>query len=125
MDRLLVALQKEFVDVKTTISRFIDNEEIYLKFLYRFPDETQFYQLKQRLIEHKYDDKTLAIAHTFKGLTANLGMNKLFHMSAKIMNDIRNKNYDNIENDFLEIESNYEKICTLIQKYKPVNVEVN
>ena len=122
MNNLLVDLEKVEVDVTQTLSRFMDNEELYLTFLYRFPEEKQFEELKIKVNNREYDEGILAVAHTLKGLTANLGMNNIYQLTAKIMMDIRNSQFDNIEETFLNLEKNYKQICNLIMKHKSMAV---
>ena len=66
MNKLLVDLEKLDVDVNKTLSRFMDNEELYLTFLYRFPNENKFNELKGKIENEEYDDCILVIAY-FKG----------------------------------------------------------
>ncbi|NLP26849.1 MAG: hypothetical protein GX365_05835 [Clostridiales bacterium] len=122
MNRLLVDLEKLEVDVTKTLSRFMDNEELYLTFLYRFPDENQFRELKHKIKNEEYDDGILAVAHTLKGLTANLGMNGIYQLTCKIMKDIRNYQFDSVKGTFLELEENYKQICSLIMKHKSMAI---
>jgi HPt (histidine-containing phosphotransfer) domain-containing protein len=118
MHKLLQDLKTVDVDVEHTLDRFMNNEEIYLKFLNRFPDEKQLSELKSLLAKKQYDDTTLGVAHSLKGLTANLGMNKIFKLSAKIMNDIRSHDFEEIDSAFSELEKNYNDICSLIYIHK-------
>lgn len=122
MNKLLVDLEKLEVDVTKTLSRFMDNEELYLTFLYRFPDENQFRELKHKIKNEEYDDGILAVAHTLKGLTANLGMNGIYQLTSRIMSDIRNSRYDNIEDIFLDLEENYNQICGTIMEHKSMAI---
>jgi HPt (histidine-containing phosphotransfer) domain-containing protein len=118
MHKLLQDLKALDVDVDHTLDRFMNNEEIYLKFLNRFPDEKQLLELKHFLVKKQYDDTTLGVAHSLKGLTANLGMNKIFKLTVKIMNDIRSRDFDEIDSTFAELEKNYNDICNLIYIHK-------
>lgn len=98
------------------------NEELYLTFLYRFPDEKQFEEFKNKIINREYDEDILVVAHTLKGITANLGMNIIYQLTAKIMWCVRNSQFDDIEVTFLDLEKNYNQICNLIMKYKSMAV---
>ncbi len=122
MNNLLVDLEKVEVDVTKTLSRFMDNEELYLTFLYRFPEEKQFEELKNKVNNREFDEDILVVAHTLKGVTANLGMNSIYQLTAKIMRDVRNSQFGDVEGTFLDLEENYNQICNLIMKYKSMKV---
>lgn len=118
MNKLLVDLEKLDVDVNKTLSRFMDNEELYLTFLYRFPNENKFNELKGKIENEEYDDCILVIAHTLKGQTANLGMNGIYRLVCEIMKSIKNSQFNEIKEKFLALEENYNQICDVIMKYK-------
>lgn len=118
MNKLLVDLEKLDVDVNKTLSRFMDNEELYLTFLYRFPNENKFNELKEKIKNEEYDDCILVIAHTLKGQTANLGMNGIYRLVCEIMKSIKKSQFNEIKEKFLALEENYNQICDVIMKYK-------
>ncbi|NLK70025.1 MAG: hypothetical protein GX286_01110 [Clostridiales bacterium] len=118
MNKLLVDLEKLDVDVNKTLSRFMDNEELYLTFLYRFPNENKFNELKEKIENEEYDDCILVIAHTLKGQTANLGMNGIYRLVCEIMKSIKKSQFNEIKEKFLALEENYNQICDVIMKYK-------
>lgn len=118
MNKLLVDLEKLDVDVNKTLSRFMDNEELYLTFLYRFPNENKFNELKEKIENEEYDDCILVIAHTLKGQTSNLGMNGIYRLVCEIMKSIKKSQFNEIKEKFLALEENYNQICDVIMKYK-------
>ena len=118
VNKLLVDLEKLDVDVNKTLSRFMDNEELYLTFLYRFPNENKFNELKEKIENEEYDDCILVIAHTLKGQTANLGMNGIYRLVCEIMKSIKKSQFNEIKEKFLALEENYNQICDVIMKYK-------
>ena len=112
---LFEALKKLGVDVDGTISRFMNNSDIYYKFLSRFPDEDRITPIKEALTAKDYD-KLLQAAHKLKGVSANLGMNTLSASAAKIVEKVRHNTYDGMEADAAEAEAASELICKTIKE---------
>ncbi|MGN0675932.1 MAG: Hpt domain-containing protein [Oscillospiraceae bacterium] len=113
-NNLFKALKDLGVDVDGTISRFVDNSEIYIRFLKRFPDEDRLTPIKDAIKAKDYD-KLLQAAHKLKGVSANLGMNELSGKAAKIVDKVRSGNYDGFEADSDSVEEAYNIICDTIK----------
>jgi len=113
-NNLLTALREIGVDVDGTISRFMDNSEIYVKFLTRFPDEDRITPIYEAVAEKNYE-KLLSAAHKLKGVSANLGMTALSAKAAEIVIKVRNEIYDGFEADAAEVERLSEQICGIIK----------
>ncbi len=113
-NNLLTALREIGVDVDGTISRFMDNSEIYVKFLTRFPDEDRITPIYEAVAEKNYE-KLLSAAHKLKGVSANLGMTALSAKAAEIVTKVRNEIYDGFEADAAEVERLSEQICGIIK----------
>ncbi len=113
-NNLFVALREIGVDVDGTISRFMNNSEIYLKFLARFPDEDRITPIHNAIFEHDYE-KLLSAAHKLKGVSANLGMTELSASAAKIVTKVRHDIYDGFEEDAAETEKLYNHMCEVIK----------
>jgi len=113
-NNLLAALKEIGVDVDGTISRFMDNSEIYIRFLNRFPDEDRITPIKEAVAEKDYE-KLLSAAHKLKGVSANLGMNSLSKKAAEIVTKVRNGFYDGFEEDAAEAERLSEQVCEIIR----------
>lgn len=115
-NNLLNALREIGVDVDGTISRFMNNSEIYVKFLARFPDEDRVTPIHEAIAAKDYD-KLLAAAHKMKGVTANLGMNQLSAKAAEIVTKVRNGFFDGFEEDAAEVERLSNQVCGVIRAY--------
>lgn len=115
-NNLLNALREIGVDVDGTISRFMNNSEIYVKFLARFPDEDRVTPIHEAVAAKDYD-KLLAAAHKMKGVTANLGMNQLSAKAAEIVTKVRNGFFDGFEEDAAEVERLSNQVCGVIRAH--------
>ncbi len=113
-NNLLTALREIGVDVDGTISRFMNNSEIYIKFLARFPDEDRITPINEAVAAKDYE-KLLAAAHKLKGVSANLGMTELSGKAAEIVTKLRNEIYEGFEADAAEVERLSEQICSIIK----------
>ena len=113
-NNLLTALKEIGVDVDGTISRFMDNSEIYVKFLTRFPAEDRITPIHEAIAQKDYD-KLLSAAHKLKGVSANLGMTALSSKAEEIVVKVRNNIYDGFEEDAAEVERLSEKVCEVIK----------
>ncbi|MBQ5320091.1 MAG: Hpt domain-containing protein [Oscillospiraceae bacterium] len=113
-NNLFTALREIGVDVDGTISRFMNNSEIYVKFLARFPDEDRITPIHEAIAEKDYE-KLLAAAHKLKGVSANLGMTNLSGKAAEIVTKVRNGFYEGFEEDAAETERLSDQICSVIK----------
>lgn len=81
-------LQGVGVDVDDTIDRFADNEDLYLSCLSRFSTESDINQLLDA-IERNNPKECFEIAHSLKGVSANLGFTALYEEIAKLTDVFR------------------------------------
>lgn len=113
-NNLLTALKEIGVDVDGTISRFMNNSEIYVKFLSRFPDEDRITPIHKAIAEHDYD-ALLAAAHKLKGVSANLGMTALSSKAAEIVTKVRHNICEGFEEDAVAVEQLLNQVCDVIK----------
>lgn len=109
----LKSLEDYGADVKNTLERFMGNESLYKKFLKKFIDDKNIFSLKKSVDETNYED-SLKYAHTLKGITANLGITPMYTILDKMVSDIRNNDFDSINNLYSALDEEYQEICTLI-----------
>ncbi len=114
-NKLFMSLKELGVDIEGTISRFMDDSEIYAKFLSRFPDEDRMTPIKDA-IKAGDNDALLKTSHKLKGVSANLGMNTLSQKAEVIVSKLRNNVFDGFEQDAAEAEKEYNIICDTIIK---------
>lgn len=114
-NKLFKALKDLEVDIEGTLSRFCDNEELYMKFLLRFPDEDRITPIKDSISARNYD-MLLQAAHKLKGTSANLGMNRLSSKAEKIVKKVRSNEYTGFEADAADVEIEYDLVCSTIRE---------
>ena len=103
------------INFEENISRFAGNESIYIKFLKRFLEDNTYTNLKQAYSQKSYEDIE-KYAHMLKGLTANLGINRIFSLSNDIVQSIRQKEFNKIDNLYNKLAKEYELTIQMIKK---------
>lgn len=72
-----VKLEMLGVDIDETLERFVDNEGLYFRCLNKLIDDKN-YENMNNAISEKNSQAAFEAAHALKGVTANLGLNKLY-----------------------------------------------
>ena len=112
-NKLFSALKALGVDIEGTLSRFVDDDVIYTKFIARFPDEDRITPIREAA-EASDSDALMRTAHKLKGVSANLGMNTLSQKAEKIVSKVRNGVTDGFESDIEDAAQEYDLICKTI-----------
>ncbi|MCM1023311.1 MAG: Hpt domain-containing protein [Prevotella sp.] len=112
---LFAELKKIGVEVDRTISRFMDNSEIYVTFLKRFPDEDRISPIKEAISEKDFE-KLSQSAHKLKGVTANLGMTGLSETAHSIELKAKSKTLDGAAEALELAEKLNGDICRIIKE---------
>ena len=113
IDEVMEKLSAEGVDLDTTLHRFLDNKDMYAKFLKKFLNDTN-YDRMQEDCEAKDYDKLLESSHALKGLTGNLGLDPMFKKLSDMVADIRAKDYSRIDELNEGIKRDYETFKGII-----------
>ncbi|WP_308008976.1 hypothetical protein [uncultured Fusobacterium sp.] len=83
-------------DVDETLNRFCGNENLYKKFIRIFFQRENPEKIREQYKNKEYD-QLLISTHTYKGITGNLGLTRLFEMFGEIVNKIRREEYEPVE----------------------------
>ncbi len=93
------------LDLKRTFSLFMGKEEMYVKYLKKFPENAERIMAELATAVRNNDHKGIeAGAHGLKGVSANLGIQKVTEISTALMLDIRENTYDNIGRDYEQLQ---------------------
>ena len=82
---------KEFIDVEDALKRVGGNEGLYKRLLGRFIDGDHFGALESA-IQSGDTEESAHLAHTLKGVSANLSLAKVTALSAELEQAIKNGN---------------------------------
>ncbi|MDR0984561.1 MAG: hypothetical protein LBL93_06120 [Ruminococcus sp.] len=118
MNQLLTELKNKCsVDVDDTLNRFADAEKLYVKFLFRFVKDENFQKLKTQAETDTYDENSIYYAHSFKGVSGNLGMTLLFEKFKEIESDINDNNFSAVNAKIQSVNDNYNLIIDTIKQF--------
>ncbi len=108
-------LEAAGIETKLTIERFSGNADLYEQFLQRFPSDDTFGKIGPAFDNGDFDE-ALAAAHTLKGVSANLGMTRLYKACSDTVALIRAKDPEGAKKSYPEIKNAYDEICALINE---------
>lgn len=108
-------LVKAGVDVEGSIRRFCGNEGLYEKFLLKFLADDNFDKIAPALEADDFEAALIA-AHTLKGVSANLGINRVYEIASKIVELIRKEEYKEAKALYADFEKAYKEIYQIIEQ---------
>lgn len=112
--RAVLALKEAEVDVEGALRRFANNSGLYERFLLKFLEDPNFSQIKTSVEKHDMDAMLIA-AHTLKGVSSNLGMNRLYRACSDMVSSIREGDAEKAEALYPEVENAYLLICQTLK----------
>lgn len=101
-------------DYKNVIERLC-NEEMIKKFVFKFPEDKSFNDLKDGLKEND-SEKAFRAVHTLKGVCSNLGFDKLYEISNELTEKLRGGVSDNCDELYNEVERLYTDLIAKIEE---------
>ena len=104
------ALLRAGVNVDEALERFMGNEELLVRFLKKFANDSSYQSLKKAMSEQNYKDAFEA-AHALKGVCGNLSIAKLFELVCKEVELLRGGTAgEGVEQGHLEVMAEYERV---------------
>ncbi|MCI8453466.1 MAG: Hpt domain-containing protein [Lachnospiraceae bacterium] len=104
------------VNLETALSRFMNMEAMYLKFLLRFPADPNFESLKEAQAAGD-TEAAFRAAHTLKGVAGNLGLDRFYESVAKLTEALRAGESGNTDGLMEQAAADYEEICSVIKRH--------
>lgn len=104
-------------DVKGTLSRFMNKEELYERFLIKFLDDNNYSKLIKALEEKNYEEAYVG-AHTLKGVAGNLGITDVFNCTVDILAKFKAQEYDSIDDILKRLTEGYSIAVETINSLK-------
>lgn len=111
--KMLISLQDAGVDVDCAVKRFGDNSALYEKFLMKFPDDDNFEKAVEAFRIKNWSELEISV-HTLKGVSGNLGFDRLYNVCSKIVLLLRENRQGEIEKPFAEMKAAYEEIIRIL-----------
>lgn len=81
---------EKYFDIDGVRERFMGNEALYKKFLFRFPGENRIEELRKYIVEQNIDD-AFFVAHTMKGVASNLSLELVVQFLNPVVETLRKK----------------------------------
>ena len=110
-EKFYLLINEDYFDIK---NRFM-SDEIISNILDKLKYDTTFANLKNSFNIKDYDNAFI-YAHTLKGISSNLNFKKLYNDVAILTEKLRNKEYENIDLIFLNVEKQYEFIIKCLNE---------
>ncbi|MCL2054101.1 MAG: Hpt domain-containing protein [Oscillospiraceae bacterium] len=110
---LFGALRPLDVDIDGTLSRFVENEELYEKFLRRYPDDGLLPPIMEAF-ENKDEEALLKTLHKMKGTSMNLGINRISEQCKDIATVIRGKEKIDLTPFIEKLKGDFNEVCETI-----------
>lgn len=120
MDTLVLfdELKKVGVDIDDAMSRFMNNQALYIKFLKKFLEDKKLEDVSSEMLKKNDYRNLIEPIHTLKGLTGNMGFKTAYSLTSKIVYNLRNDSeIDKISEIHSELLSNLSEIRGIIEKY--------
>lgn len=117
-------LEEMGMDVNTTVNRFMGNESLYLKFLYKFQNDQSVASIGQHIAEQNAEE-AFKSAHTLKGVAANLGLDPIARYASDLTELLRGKSqFSEVDTDRLytvnaELKTIYEALMKVLAAHQP------
>lgn len=109
MSKLLEALSDYGVDMKTTLSRFVEDEELYADCIHDFLWDENF-GLLESAMEAKDYGASFHHAHTLKGVAANLGLAPLHKAVSDLVEALRAQEYRQAEERSAQVRAERDRL---------------
>lgn len=101
-------------DTQTALERFINSEDLYVKFLGKFLSDPSFSEIKPA-IDGGDNEAALKSTHTLKGVAGNLGLTKLYDIAADMVVKYRAGDPAGAAARYDELAGAYEDMCNIIR----------
>lgn len=105
------------VDLDISLDRFMNNEALYKKFLLKFLEDRSYADLQENLSNNRVE-ASFASAHTLKGLSGNLGLEKMFRLLIPMAEALRNGKMEEARRHWPDVSAQYAAICKVIGQLK-------
>lgn len=103
------------IDSDEGLQRFLNQENIYIKFLKKFPDDPS-YQEMLKGIEEENIEVAFQAAHTLKGVSGNLALTKLHQATCTLVEQLRMSDMSHLDESLPPVKEAYEQVMACIHK---------
>lgn len=115
MNKIIKALSDWGCETTDTMERMGDDEDFYIECLKEIPGDVCFQQLKQEIENHN-TKKAFDVAHTLKGMLANMGLTPMYVKVSEIVEPLRGGNSENLMGKFDELMEMRTQLSNILQE---------
>lgn len=122
MQSCLEILRKNDVDVDTAIERLMGNDNLYLEFIKRLPEELNLAAIRDAMLQQDAEAFHFYL-HGLKGFASNLGITEIADAAQSGLIEFRATQFRNttkLEGLLNEIEASGEKFSTVIGEIEEI-----
>lgn len=101
------------IDYDGALARFVGSRGIYEKYLLKFREDTHVKDARAAFAQQDYQEM-LEQVHALKGLSGTLGMTLLYQISTEIVRELREQQYDCMEQKMEELEAERERLLKVL-----------
>lgn len=105
------------VDWNEILDRFMGNEDLIAKFMFKFLNDQSMSELTQNLQDGNVQGAFKAV-HTLKGVGANLGLKGFLTPVCELTEILRAGSMEGYEEKYNEIKPKYEELIAILTKYQ-------
>ncbi len=109
-------LSKLNVNLEEVLKRFSGNAPLYLRFVNMFPDDKNYQSFNDEFDAGNYE-KAADSVHGLKGVSGNLGFDKLFFISNQMLLALRNNNIDEAKVLRPKLDREYKIVANTIKAF--------
>ncbi len=110
-------LEENGADVEATLNRFMGKDELYVKFLGKFPADQNYANLGTRLEAGAFKE-AYECAHALKGVVGNLGLTPLYEKVSALVEELRNKADEDV--DAARADELWQQVKALYEKFDAI-----
>ena len=97
------------------VGRLGGNVSLVTRFLAKFPSDTSFFEL-QKSLESGDTETAFRMAHTMKGLCANLGIQTLYDKASEVTELLRGGDLESAKASFPMLEKEYQQVLASLKE---------
>lgn len=105
------------IDYEAGLRRFVGNVALYEKYLYRFPQEQEYFKMCQAMQEKDYTE-AFKQAHALKGVTATLGLTELYREVSELVEALRAGDTELAWDRLEPVRKSWKQVADMLEKQR-------
>lgn len=117
MKKIFSTLDRLGAETADALERFLDDEEMYLKYVRDFPQEHSMGDLVAAVERGDYEQAEKSV-HALKGIVNNLGFLPLADAAVDMLEELRDGNIEDALEAYEDVKAEYAKFCEAINAWR-------